>query len=240
MRKRFIRLACVFFLLSQSAHAQVIISLLFGDKLNSGKVEFGLDGGVNFSSLTGNPGSSPRTGFNLGFYFDIKTGGSWMVHTGVIVKSPMGARGMEPYLLNNTTLDSIFQTGQVERTFGYFNVPAEIKYMFPNRIYVEGGFMMGLLISAHDEFQQKIVSSNDLTYVLNIRDHLHRFDIGPIVGLGYRLMSGYGLNLGIRYYYGLLNITADNLFPAQYNRSLYLVIGIPVGAGKMKKKAQKS
>jgi hypothetical protein len=240
MGKGIIRLACVFILLIQSAHAQVIISLLFGDKLNSGKVEFGLDGGINFSSVSGNPGSTARTGFNLGFYFDIKTGGPWMVHTGVIVKSPMGARGLQPYVLNNPTLDSIFRTGQVERTLGYFNVPAEIKYVFPNRLYVEGGFMMGLLISAHDEFQQKIVSSSDLTYVLNIRDHLRRFDIGSMVGLGYRLISGYGLNLGIRYYYGLLNITADNMFPSQYNRSLYIVIGIPVGVGKMKKKAQSS
>src|SRR5579863_290342 len=240
MGKAFIRLSCVFILLTQSAHAQVIISLLFGDKLNSGKVEFGLDGGVNFSSLTGNPGSNARTGFNLGFYFDIKTNGNWMIHTGVIVKSTMGARGLQPYALNNITLDSIFQTGQVERTLGYFNVPVEMKYMFPNRLYVEGGFMMGLMISAHDEFQQKIVTTNDLTYVLNIRDHLHRFDIGPIAGLGYRLMSGYGLNLGVRYYYGLLNISSDNMFPAQYNRSLYVVIGIPVGAGKMKKKAQSS
>ena len=98
--------------------------------------------------------------------------------------------------------------------------------------------MMGLMISAHDEFQQKIISSDDLTYVLNIRDHLHRFDIGPMAGIGYRLMSGYGLNLSIRYYYGLLNVSADNMFPAQYNRSLYVSIGIPVGAGKAKKKAE--
>ena len=240
MRKGSIRLLCVFILLSQSAHTQVIISLLFGDKLNTGKVEFGLDGGFTLSSLTGNPGSYSRTGFNLGFYFDIKTKGPCMIHTGVIVKSTMGARGIRPYSVNDATLDSIFQTGQVERELGYFNVPVEIKYMFPNRIYVEGGFMMGLMISAHDVFQQKIVSSNDLTYTLNIRDHLHRFDIGPIAGIGYRLMSGYGLNLGIRYYYGLTNVSNDKMYPVQYNRSLYMVIGIPVGAGKAKKKAEGS
>jgi Outer membrane protein beta-barrel domain len=240
MGKGFIRLVCVFILLSQTAQSQVIISLLFGDKLNTGKVEFGLDGGFTLSSITGNPGSYSRTGFNLGFYFDIKTKSSLMIHTGVIVKSTMGARGIQPYSLNNYTLDSIFQTGQVERELGYFNVPVEIKYMFPNRIYVEGGFMMGLMISANDLFQQKIISSNDLVYTLNIRDHLHRFDIGPIAGIGYRLMSGYGLNLGVRYYYGLTNVSNDKMYPVQYNRSLYVVIGIPVGAGKAKKKAEGS
>jgi hypothetical protein len=240
MGKRFVLQACIFILLAQSAQSQVIISLLFGDKLNSGKIEFGLDGGVNFSSLSGNPGSNARTGFNLGFYFDIKSGGNWMIHTGVVVKSTMGARGISPYGLNDYTLDSIFKTGEVERNLGYFNVPVELKYVFPNHLYLEGGIMMGLMISAHDEFQQTVISSNDLTYTINIRDHLHRFDLGPIAGLGYRLMSGNGLNLGIRYYYGLLNVSADNMYPAQYNRSLYVVIGIPVGAGKAKKKAEAS
>ncbi|MBL7865332.1 MAG: PorT family protein, partial [Cyclobacteriaceae bacterium] len=36
-----------------SVMGQVIISLLLGDKLNSGKIEFGLDGGVNYSSMKG-------------------------------------------------------------------------------------------------------------------------------------------------------------------------------------------
>lgn len=71
---------------------QVLISLLLGDKLNSGKVEFGLDGGANFSSLAGVPDSDTATGFHLGFYFDIKT--SKAFHTGVIVKSPLGAQSL--------------------------------------------------------------------------------------------------------------------------------------------------
>jgi hypothetical protein len=40
-----------------TAEAQVIISLLFDDKLNSGKVEFGLDGGLNLASIDGIDGA---------------------------------------------------------------------------------------------------------------------------------------------------------------------------------------
>jgi hypothetical protein len=36
----------------QSVNSQVLISLIFGDKLNSPKVEFGLEGGANFSTIT--------------------------------------------------------------------------------------------------------------------------------------------------------------------------------------------
>jgi hypothetical protein len=49
----------------------VLISLLLGDKLNSGKLKFGLDGGVNFSSISNINPSKIHTGFHLGFYFDI-------------------------------------------------------------------------------------------------------------------------------------------------------------------------
>ena len=42
-----------FLLLSETANAQVLISLLFGDKLNTGQIEFGLDGGVNLVTLDG-------------------------------------------------------------------------------------------------------------------------------------------------------------------------------------------
>src|SRR6185295_9247158 len=74
--------------------SQVIISLLLGDKLNTGAVEFGLDGGINYVSQSGVKGGSLPE-FNLGFYFDIKLNKpSWMIHTGVIVKSNMGAAGI--------------------------------------------------------------------------------------------------------------------------------------------------
>src|SRR5437762_3527183 len=84
-------LAITFFSLSINAKSQVIISLLLGDNLNTGKVEFGLDGGLNVNSLRGMKGSKEIPGFHLGFYFDIKMKGPLLFHTGVIVKSPMGA-----------------------------------------------------------------------------------------------------------------------------------------------------
>jgi hypothetical protein len=40
------------------------------------------------------------------------------------------------------------------------------------------------------------------------------------------------MNLGINYYLGLIDITRDAT--NQFNRSLYLSVGIPIGAGKKK------
>jgi len=47
------------------------------------------------------------------------------------------------------------------------------------------------------------------------------------------------MNLGVRYYRGLVDITIDDTTPDQYNSSLYLSVGIPIGAGKAKDRAEK-
>lgn len=219
-----------------TARSQVLISLLLGDKLNTGQIEFGLDGGVNFMTLPGVDPSSTMPGFNLGFYFDIKTKSKWLFHTGVIVKSPMGATGITPYPLNNPDLDNAFTGGEVKRQLNYFNVPVMMKRPFHNHFFAEGGFMLGLMNKTYDEFIQDINRSEDLTYRLYNRDNYHPLDAGLIAGVGYRLMGGNGMNLGMRYYYGLVDITIDDTGDNVYNRSLYLTVGIPIGAGKAKEK----
>jgi hypothetical protein len=218
---------------------QVLISLLLGDKLNSGKIEFGLDGGINFMSLPGVKGSSSASGFNLGFYFDIKTKSKYLVHTGVIVKSPMGAEGITPYDLNNPDLNNAFAGGEVKRKLRYFNVPFMMKRPFNNNFYVEGGIMLGLMSKSFDEFNQSVNKTEDLTYKLYNRDNYHPLDAGLIAGIGYRLMGGNGMNLGMRYYYGMVDITIDDSGDNVYNRSLYLTVGVPIGAGKAKNKESK-
>ena len=61
------------------AAGQVIIALLFGEKLNSGKVEFGLVGGPAFTKIS-NIECDKRTGFNLGLYFNIRPDKKLFLH----------------------------------------------------------------------------------------------------------------------------------------------------------------
>ena len=220
-----------------AANSQVLISILLGDKLNSGKVEFGLDGGLNWSNIHGLPGANGLTGFNLGFYFDIKLKNpAWMVNTGVIVKSPLGADDLPVYSLNDLHLDSIFTGGSVTRKLRYFNVPVMMKYKFKNNLYVKGGIQLGLRAKAFDEFTNTIQDDEDLKYKLKIKDQFHPLDAGLAFGLGYRLMGGNGMNIGLQYYLGLIDVVIDDASPNQYNRALYLTVGIPIGKGKASKK----
>lgn len=224
-----------------SAQSQVLISLLFGDKLNSPFLEFGLEGGANFSTISNQETSGTNLGFNLGFYFDFKSkkNPAWMINTGVIVKSPMGAKGIPVYSLDNEDLDNTFEGGSIDREIRYFNVPILIKYQFKNNIYLKGGPQFGLLARAFDEFSKE-VDGEDVIYKNNIRDKIHVIDAGIAIGTGYHLNIGNGLNITAQYYYGLVPLMKGDSSPNQYNRSFYLTAGIPIGKGKAaKRRAEK-
>lgn len=235
------RLAIIILLLiSYSSKGQVIISLLLGDKLNSGKVEFGLDGGVNFPSIRGLDGGKAKSTFNIGFYFDIKLKNpEWLVYTGVIVKSTLGESELPVYSLDDPNLDNSFTEGQVKTKINYFNVPIMMKYKFTQHLFAEAGIMPSLRAKAHDVFTAEGSTGGDLEYTLETGDKYHRLDFGLVGGVGYRLMGGNGMNLGVRYYLGLVDITIDDTTPDQYNSSLYIAVGIPIGAAKAKERAEK-
>jgi len=86
--------------------------------------------------------------------------------------------------------------------------------------------------STIDRFVATLETKDDLTYVHEIKDLYHPLDAGIIAGIGYRLMGGNGMNIGARYYLGLVDITIDDSSPNQYNRVFYVAVGIPIGVGK--------
>ena len=97
MKKIFIPLVLTVLTLtiSMTAKSQVLISLLLGDKLNTGKIEFGLDGGVNWLTMSNTPNAKYLFDWNLGFYFDFKMKNPHLfIHSGVLVKSKMGTTGL--------------------------------------------------------------------------------------------------------------------------------------------------
>jgi hypothetical protein len=227
--KKIFTIACLL-LLGYTSDSQILISILLGDKLNSDKLEFGLDGGLNLSNIGGINNAEMANRLNLGFYFDIKYKDTpWYFNTGVMVKSTMGAQNLAVYDLNNADLNNAFAGGSVDRRLSYFNVPLLIKYKFKSNFSVKAGPMLGLMNKSYDVFTNKVIDKEDLTYKLKIRDRYHPLDAGLMVGVDYRLLGGNGMNLGVHYYLGLVDITIEDDLPNQYNRSLYFSVGIPIG-----------
>jgi hypothetical protein len=217
--------------------SQILISLIFGDKLNTPKLEFGLDGGVNFLYMSNIEDSKSLFNWNLGFYFDYKLKEKLYLHTGIIVKSRMGASNVQPYSVGNAHVDSVFDDGTVFREVNYFNLPIFIRYRFINYFHVEGGLQFGLRYTAFDNFAYSVYDNNDATFEYNTQDNYTRLDAGMVVGLGYKLHKGEGITLSARYYYGFVDvdkITEDG----QRNSAIYLNASIPIGRAKVEKEAE--
>ncbi len=219
-----------FLFCTTASNAQVLISLIFGEALNTGNIEFGLDGGLNWNNINGINQADYLMGWNLGFYFDIKLSDPWMLNTGVVVKGNMGAKNIKVYSLNDSELDNLFADGgSVTRKLNYFSVPIMIKYKFENNIYVKAGIQLGLMYNGYDTFIKSIADEDDLQYEVNIKKQYHPLDGGLAFGIGYRLMGGDGMNLGINYYYGLIDVRIDDSTPSEFNQAVYLNVGIPIG-----------
>jgi hypothetical protein len=222
-------IALVFLFTSTFSNAQVLISLIFGDELNTGNIEFGLDGGLNWTTINGIENADYLMGWNLGFYFDIKLSEPWMINTGVVVKGNMGAEGIPVYSLNDPELDNLFVDGTVTRKLNYFSVPIMIKYRFENNIYVKAGVQLGLMYNGYDTFIKSVNTEDDLQHEVKIKDQYHPLDAGLAFGIGYRLMGGDGMNIGFQYYYGLIDVRIDDSTPSELNQAVYINVGIPIG-----------
>jgi hypothetical protein len=225
----------------QTAQSQILISLLLGDKLNSPNLEFGLEGGFNSSYLSGIDESKGFGHLHLGFYFDIRVKEELWFNTGVRVKSNMGAKKINPYSLDDPRLDTVFLDGHVNRDIGYWYVPIHLKYRFgkSKQFFVQVGGQIGLRNKANDSFYNTYYETDDVSFKFDIGDYIKRIDAGVSGGLGYKF-NGSGMNLGIIYYYGLMNIMKptdlEQYNYASKNSSLYIFIDIPIGAGYKEQK----
>jgi len=250
MKKVIIRVLLLAFLALgsiQLIQGQVLLSLLFGDKLNSGRVEFGLNTGFNLSSIRGISGAKGQNNWELGFYFDIqmfKPTSPWYIGTGVYVKSNVGATDIPlDYPGNRQINDTVYNgfvtaNGTVEKQFNTFYVPVNFRYQSKFGIFVEGGAQIGLVFKTHDIYQAS-VSGYPLKY--EVTKHINNnglykwFDGGIDGGVGYKFKKGIGMKIGVWYYLGLTNIYKNDLGFKAYNQSLYILATIPIG----KKKAEK-
>lgn len=220
--------------LIQPTQSQILISLLLGDKLNSPNLEFGIEGGYNRSYLSGIDEAKGSGHFHLGFYFDIRVKNDWWFNTGVRVKTNVGATNINPYSLDDPELDSVFNDGHVEREIGYFYVPMHIKYRFARDFFAMAGIQAGLRNTANDYFKNTYFNTDDVTLTFDVGDEIKRLDVGLSGGVGYKF-KGNGLNLGITYYHGLVDVDKSPEVDSK-NSTFYIYVDVPIGAGYKDKK----
>ncbi|UCD61969.1 MAG: PorT family protein [Flavobacteriaceae bacterium] len=216
--------------LGASVYSQVLIAAVFGDKLNSPDLEFGLEGGYNWSDISELNNGKNLSEFNLGFYFDIRLKDQWFFYTGVLVKGRLGAGELSSDDLSLLGITIQDEEGTYDQKISYFMVPALIKYRFRNRVYLELGPQFGL---RHKAFVEFTAEEGDIEFRTrqNNKDAINRLGAGLTFGTGYRLSDkAAGITLGLKYYYGFTNVYKDISGPK--NSSLFLKCNIPIGVKK--------
>ena len=221
---------------STTSKAQVLISLLFGDALNTEEIEFGLITGLNTSWILDIEESSSLHNFHLGFYFHINMFESSYLSTGVLVKSNVGASGMSTYPIGDPDFDDVFANGELTKKISYFYVPIMWHQRFNNRFYLEGGLQLGLRSKVNDYFDLEDTYGGDLEYKRDVRDEIERFDGGLVGGMGFKLKKQTkSTAIGVNYYYGLKDCSKVSDVTIK-NSSVYLYCKIPIGAKPKEKK----
>jgi len=230
-----------------TVQSQVLITLLLGDKLNSPNLEFGLDGGVNWTRVSGMETKNFATKWNLGFYFNFRLKNQWWLYTGVLVKSNMGVDNLtdnDLSFLQATIYKDIDDNtqraaGDYSQKMSTFLVPVLVKYKFKNHLYAELGPQFGLTYKSWIEFEADIEGRDAIIKEFN-KEKLNKFDVGIMVGLGYTLFKGTGWTLGAKYYYGFVDVYKER--SGTKNSSIFLKLNIPIGAGEeaQKKAAEKA
>lgn len=228
-------LIIVLLVAGMAAQSQVLITLLLGDKLNSEGLEFGLEGGLNWTMISGLDTKRYARKWNLGFYFDIRLKNQWSLYTGVLVKSNFGVDNLTDGDLttlgvtNYNSLDTITLEGDYSQKINSFMVPVLIRYKFKNFMYVELGPQFSLMYKSWVEFESDIDGRDVVVKEYN-KEKINKIDAGLMIGMGYTLFKGTGWTFGAKYYYGFVDVFKD--VSGTKNSSIYLKLNIPIGAGE--------
>jgi hypothetical protein len=220
-------LACLSF---TTARSQVLIALVFGDKLNTPNIEFGLNAGANFSTLSDHPDAKYDYGLNFGLYFNFKLSDHFYLHPEFLFIDKMGTRGTDNRDLPAEIPDD--ETLETWRKLDYMTFIFLPRYKLTNQLYFEAGLQTSLLMTADDVYMIKPEEDSELYYKDFIKNDITRMDVAADVGLGFKFGDGKGVNLSLRYSHGFINTLKDDALPAEYNRAFRVHVGIPIGLGK--------
>jgi hypothetical protein len=214
--------------LTITLNAQVLITLLLGDALNTPKIEFGLSGGLAHSYIGTIDNSEGMNTFDLGFYFHILMKNSSYLSTGVHVKTSMGATGMPVYSMGDPNFDAIYKDGTLTKKIPGFYVPILFHQRFNQRWYIEAGPQLGLIHKPVDIFDVGTLDG-DLTFKLGVKDQYKHIDAGLLGGVGFKFnKEPKSMSAGVSYYYGLIDVSSNPEYKIK-NSAIYLFVKIPIG-----------
>lgn len=232
--KRIVTLITCLFIINATSSGQVLIALIFGNKLNSDKMAFGLMTGPGFTSLS-NSQSKTKTSFNLGMYFTFKLNENFFLHPEIIPKSAFGAKEIPFIPTSSEEVNSLYYSGNVERSIKAISIPLLARYRVYKTIFIEAGPQLDWLTKVKDVYKADAPDGNPITYTKKISSDFNWLSVGLAGGLAWQFKNiPSSMSLGVRYYHGLNDIHTS-FDGKQINRGGFVFIYIPIGGNKSEK-----
>jgi hypothetical protein len=189
------------------ASAQVVLGILFGEKLASENFNIGFEIGMNLSTVSDLSGAAVTRGTLLGLFGTWRFSEHYHLFTGLLPLSQKGAKDADAIPLNDPVLDPSIAGRTMERNLGYIDIPVLVQWAQ----HRDGGFrigagpQIGILLSANDRYSAITPQGTAVVIENDIEKSIERFDAGVAFDAEYRI-TGLGLAIGVRYYQGLTDL----------------------------------
>jgi len=201
--------------------------VLFGiTNMKAQDVNFGVKGGINFASVTGDDTDDldGRTSFHVGVVAEISISDKFSVQPELLYSS-QGATSEDSYTEDGI---NIMEEGTVK--LDYINLPIMAKFYVGEGISLEAGPQIGFLMNS--EIEMKLTASGagvseSISLTEDLKDHIKGIDFGLNLGVGYKMENG--LNFGARYNLGLSDANDDPEFFESDSSFKNSVIQVSVG-----------
>lgn len=185
----------------------------FSTERSTEEITYGIEGGINFSTLTGDIDLDHRTGFNIGAVVNIPILESLYIKSGVRF-SQKGAKYDSFDFKDYEGLD-------IKSTASYLEIPilASYRYNFDNSSQLQINVGPYLAFGVGGKTKIEVTDNSDANYEYydgvefdTFGDHglLNRFDLGLEFSIGITLANQFYIGAG--YDLGLLNIANDDFF----------------------------
>ena len=164
--------------------------------------EFGIKGGLNYSTFNDTDGFEYKTGFLIGGYANFK-----------IPLSPVSVQPEVIYAQYGANINN----SDAQVVVNYIQVPVLLKFGFELPA-VSPNVYFGPYMSFNTKAE---IKNNDGS--LNLEDNVNDTEYGVVVGAGLDVSK---IRLGLRYTAGLTNVANDNFNPSAKNGAIALTVGI--------------
>ncbi|UWY28447.1 PorT family protein [Flavobacterium sp. TR2] len=173
----------------------VAIAVMVFSFTNAQNVKFGVKGGINLSTFTGDiENVSSKVGFQAGGFAELKLSDKFSIQPEVLY-SAQGAKIKE----NGETY-----TYKENINTSYLNVPVLAKYYIVNKFSVEAGPQIGFLLGAKSKWEETSSEGEKYSGNESVKDSFKSVDFGLNVGAGYDFTEN--ISAGVRYNFGMSNI----------------------------------